>query len=365
MPFVSLLAAALLAPTTPAPAVGCAEHIEGPGGPRTVYVQRDVVRGALTLLDARTLMTGGRSDRPSPRPRPGRPAQVRLGVLLAAGHRATVSIHPADRRRAALQYRFGDETQDGRPADATVDFVPCPPQTPRFSGSGTVGPATIWGGGLLVRSAGCVRLRLTVDGVSRDGVRLALGAACPKPSTDVPTASCRNRSMAAFPGGFVAQSNLIAGPLSIVGAKGAGTPSGAQTIRELGWWKSPVLVAAGRTVTVRVAASSKHSVRLTGYAGHGAPRAAFQTQPAAVSFRACSPNERSGSTADGRPVTFWSGGFAVRRLPVCAELIVRVDDEPYTRRFRLPFGAPSRCNAAIAWSQLGAVERLLGAAPNI
>lgn len=343
MPFVPLLAAALLAPTAPAPAVGCAERIEGPGGPRTLDARRDVVRGALTLLDARTLMNGGRSDLESSRPLPGRPVQVRLGVLVAAGHRARVSIHPADRRRAALQYRLQDDTQDGRPADATTDFVPCPPETPRFSGNGTVGPATIWGGGLLVRRPGCVRLRLTVDGVPRDGVRLALGAACPKPSTGVPTASCRNRSMAAFPRGFTARSNLIAGPLSIIGAGDAGTPSGARTILALGWWKSPVLVAAGRTVTVRVASGSKDAVRLTGYAGHGAPGGAFRTQPTAVRFRACSPNERSGSTADGRPVTFWSGGFAVRRLPVCAEVIIRVDGEPAARRLRLPFGVPSSC----------------------
>ena len=35
--------------------------------------------------------------------------------------------------------------------------------------------------------------------------------------------------------------------------------------------KSPVLVTAGRTVTVRVAAGSKDAVRLTGSAGHGTP----------------------------------------------------------------------------------------------
>lgn len=363
MPFVSLLAAAVLAPATPAPAVGCAEHIEGPGGPATVDVRRDVVRGALTLFDARTFMTGGRSDLPAPRPRPGRPAQVRLFVMLAAGHRASVSIHPADRRRAALQYRLGSETRPTRPADATTDFVSCPPKTPRFSGSGTVGPTTIWAGGLLVRSAGCVRLRLTVDGVPRDGVRLALGAACSEPATGLPTASCGNRSMAAFPQGFVARSNLIVGPLSFVGAKDAGTPSGARTIRELGWWKSPVLVAAGRAVTVRVAANSKDSVRLTGYAGQVAPGAAFQTQPTAVRFQACSPNERSGSTADGRPVTFWSGGFAVQRVPVCAELNIKVVGEPSARHIRLPFGAPSVCSAAIRWNQPSAPEHLPGIAP--
>jgi hypothetical protein len=273
--------------------------------------------------------------------------QVRLGVLVVAGHRARVSIHPADRGRASLQYRLGDEARPTRPADTTTDFVPCPPETPRFSDSGTVGPTTIWAGGLLVRRMGCVRLRLVVDGVPRAGVRLALGARCPKPAAAIPTATCAERSMASFPGGLAAKSNLVAGPLSIVGVKAASTGSGAQTIRELGWWKSPLLVAAGRTVTVRVAAGSKDTVRLTGYAGRGGRNTTFQDQPTAITFQACAQGGRSGSDADGRPVTFWSGGFVVRRLPFCAELDITVDSEPVRRRAWVSFGASPGCGSAM------------------
>jgi hypothetical protein len=49
---------------------------------------------------------------------------------------------------------------------------------------------------------------------------------------------------------------------------------------------------------------------------------------------------RSGSSADGQPVTFWSG-FVLTAAPRCVPLDVWVDDEPAPRRVVLAMGV--RC----------------------
>jgi hypothetical protein len=50
---------------------------------------------------------------------------------------------------------------------------------------------------------------------------------------------------------------------------------------------------------------------------------------------------RSGSSADGQSVTFWSG-FVLTRAPRCVPLAVWVDDEPAPRRVALPMGVRCR-----------------------
>ena len=60
-----------------------------------------------------------------------------------------------------------------------------------------------------------------------------------------------------------------------------------------------------------------------------------------VTFIACGRGERSGSSASGDPVTFWSG-FVLTRSPRCVPLAVWVDDEPSPRRVALPMGVRCR-----------------------
>jgi hypothetical protein len=152
--------------------VGCEQHIEGPGAPRVVP-ERDVVRGPLALIGGRLIQ---RHRMPMGGPPGGRDRQMRLGVLLAAGHEARLVVAPESRDAVALQYRLeGSE----RPPEAMAAFTPCDPETPRFGGRGTVGPTTVWAGGLLVREPACARLLVYIDDERRlPDVRLPLGRSC-------------------------------------------------------------------------------------------------------------------------------------------------------------------------------------------
>ncbi len=164
---LALVVLAVAAPGAQAkepPDVGCAEHIEGRGPLPAPDRSRDVVRGELTLMGARRLQR----DRTSAR-------SVRLGVMLDAGHEATIRVSPATRGIASLTYRF---EHGGRMLEPVVNFAACASDAPRFSDGGTVGPRTIWAGGLFVHRPGCVRLLVWVDGARLDDVRVPLGRPC-------------------------------------------------------------------------------------------------------------------------------------------------------------------------------------------
>ena len=171
MRVVVLLALALLVAAAPpaqgkgAASVGCAEHIEGPGVPPQVDRSRDVVRGAMALMGARLLQ---HHRMPVDR-------RTKLAIMLEAGHEATIVVAPSARRITRLEYAFDN---DLRRRDVAVDFRPCPADEPRFSGPGTVGPRTIWAGGIEVRRPACVRLLVWVDGRRLRDVRLPLGRSC-------------------------------------------------------------------------------------------------------------------------------------------------------------------------------------------
>jgi hypothetical protein len=59
-----------------------------------------------------------------------------------------------------------------------------------------------------------------------------------------------------------------------------------------------------------------------------------------VTFIACLRGRRSGSSADGQPVTFWSGGV-LARSPRCVPLLVWIDAAPSPRRAVIHFGVHS------------------------
>jgi hypothetical protein len=321
---ILLLVVALLVLAAPAqakglPEVGCDQHIEGEG-PIAADRTRDVVRGPLALLGGRVVQ---RHRMPMGR------GQMRLGVLLAAGHRATVEVAPESREDVALQHRLEGS---GRPPEVSLDFIPCDPSTRRFGGDGTVGAATAWGGGLLVRERTCARLLVWVDEERLPDVRLPLGRPC-RPPAAMRTVGCRSQSLAGFPGAFSDRRNLTIGPVTLVGGAEAGWTASAATIRELGWWKAPLLLREGATAVVSVAWEARRLARV----GWGpAP------EGRALHLRACGQGD-AGSRVDDTPVTFWSGGFTVSRVPACVPLDVWIGLEP-ARRVRMPFGDPAACD---------------------
>jgi hypothetical protein len=144
-------------------------------------------------------------------------------------------------------------------------------------------------------------------------------------------ADCSTRSEARFPRAFNDPANLVVGPLVLVG--GSYTP--AQTVRQFGGNKFPALVSARHTVTIQLPSSARDVARL----GWGSRRGGLIRRVArhTVNFIACDPDERSGSSVDGAPVTFWSGGVSTA-APGCVPLRIYVDDEPEPRRVRLPLG---------------------------
>jgi hypothetical protein len=141
---------------------------------------------------------------------------------------------------------------------------------------------------------------------------------------------CSTQSTASFPGAFTDPHNLVIGPLVLVG----GAFTDAETVRDFGGNKFPLLVKNGHTVTVRVA------VRGAGLA-YGLLRQGeirLRDTHRAVTFVACDPGVRS-SDASGVAVTFWSG-FVLTRRPACVPLDVSADGGP-PQRVGLQLGA--RC----------------------
>jgi hypothetical protein len=153
---------------------------------------------------------------------------------------------------------------------------------------------------------------------------------------------CRTRSEASFPGGFTSPSNLVVGPLVLIG--GADTP--ASTVRDFGGNKFPLLVTSGHTVTVRVGRRARD---VAGLAYGPLPQrreVKLRDTHRSVTFVACptgrpsrgyDPDGPSASSADGMSVTFWSG-FVLTRAPACIPLEVYVDGAAAPQRVGLPLG---------------------------
>ena len=146
-------------------------------------------------------------------------------------------------------------------------------------------------------------------------------------------ARCGRQSIASFPDAFTSPDNLIVGPLAMIGARRPMTPAGA---REIGGNKYPLLVRAGRTVTVAV---TKRSASLS-YASRGGGLTGTEVADGhrTIRFRSCGPGDAE-SDADGDPVTFWSGFVLVKR-PMCVPLKVWVGEARSPRRASIPLGKP-------------------------
>lgn len=145
--------------------------------------------------------------------------------------------------------------------------------------------------------------------------------------------TCEEQSSANFRHAFTSRSNLLAGPFVLIGGRRLTHPD---TVRESGGNKFPALVAAGRTVTVRVPRALRGKASL--YYGDSGPdgERKLSDGSAALTFRSCS-RRRAASKAGRKPVTFWSG-FVFTDAPRCLRIRVWVDDADEPRTRRIPLG---------------------------
>ena len=148
---------------------------------------------------------------------------------------------------------------------------------------------------------------------------------------------CSMKSSASFPGAYQDRDNLVVGPLAMIGA---GRLTSAETVREFGGNKFPLLVRNRRRVTVAVR-GLRGRAGLTHPPGPDGPVTLADDAHRVVTFVACRRGRGSGRVAPGRYITFWSG-FVLTDAPRCVRLDVWVDDEPEPRRAAIPLGA--RCD---------------------
>jgi hypothetical protein len=140
------------------------------------------------------------------------------------------------------------------------------------------------------------------------------------------TETCATQSGASFPRAFTSRDNLVVGRLAMIGA---GAFTDAQTVRRFGGNKFPLLVAAGHTVTIEV------MPRFASLAYGSHPRHGHRV----MTFRACNHHEAA-SSADGRPVTFWSG-FVQTARQACITLRIWIDGDRTPRHNHIALG--KRC----------------------
>jgi hypothetical protein len=152
-------------------------------------------------------------------------------------------------------------------------------------------------------------------------------------------ADCSTRSEARFPGGFTDPRNVVVGPLVLIGAGGMPHFVSSST-RKAGGNKFPLLVRNGHRVTVELSPRTRRDAGLAyGHLPEGEVR--LRDAHRVTTFIACRRGERSGSSADGRPVTFWSGGLLARSSR-CVPLLVWLDAAPAPRRVVVRLGV-RRC----------------------
>jgi hypothetical protein len=173
-----------------------------------------------------------------------------------------------------------------------------------------------------------VRVKLAALGGIAASLIAPIGAALAASASAArhPTETCTTQSGASFPHAFTSRDNLAIGPLALIGA---GTFTDAQTVREFGGNKFPLLLAAKHTVTIEVAS---HQASLA-YGSH--PRHGYRV----MTFRACNHHEAA-SSADGRPVTFWSG-FVQTARQACITLRIWIDGDRTPRHNHIALG--KRC----------------------
>jgi hypothetical protein len=146
--------------------------------------------------------------------------------------------------------------------------------------------------------------------------------------------NCATQSGADFAGAYTSPHNLVVGPLSLVGA--AGTPTFVwNSAGTEGWEKFMALVRQGHRVTVELSRTTRRGGAGLAYGPLPQGETYLRDTHRVVTFIACKSG--SASTADGRPVTFWSGGV-LARTPRCVPLLVWIDKSRKPRRVVIHLG---------------------------
>jgi hypothetical protein len=172
-------------------------------------------------------------------------------------------------------------------------------------------------------AAAAVAVALATAGASETTVLVEAGPPAP---TRVAVENCSTRSQGRFPGAYTERRNLVVGPLSMYGAGKRKVHYFRDFGSDAGGQKFQLLVRNGHRATVELSPETRQEAGLA-YGPLGGGRVSLADANRVVRFRACAKGRRSGSSADGRPVTFWSGGVlaASRR---CVPLEISVDDRP-------------------------------------
>jgi hypothetical protein len=171
-------------------------------------------------------------------------------------------------------------------------------------------------------------------------------ASAPPPAFPAPAANaaslpkgavenCRSRSEGDFYKPFVGRSNVVVGPLVVVGGAEFTPPS---VVRSVGGQKYPILVRADHTVHIVVPREARSFARL-GYGPLPQGEITLNEAHEAVTFIACPADQPSYSNPPKTvgATTFWSG-FVVTDEPHCVPLDVYVDGDPRPWRIVLEQG---------------------------
>jgi hypothetical protein len=149
--------------------------------------------------------------------------------------------------------------------------------------------------------------------------------------------NCATQSGANFPGAFTSSINLVVGPLALVGA--GGTPQFVwDSAANVGFQKFPLLVRQRHRVTIELSRKTRRDGAGLAYGPLPQGETYLRDTHRVVTFIACRGG--SASTADGRPVTFWSGAV-LARTPRCVRLLVWIDKRPTPRRAVIRLGVPT------------------------
>jgi hypothetical protein len=145
--------------------------------------------------------------------------------------------------------------------------------------------------------------------------------------------NCATQSGADFAGGYTSPHNLVVGPLSLVGA--GGMPEFVwDPTAQVGFQKFMVLVRQKHRVTIELTRRTRRGAGLA-YGPLPQGETYLSDTHRVVTFIACRTG--SVSSADGRPVTFWSGSV-LARSPRCVPLRIWIDKRRTPRRAVIRLG---------------------------
>jgi hypothetical protein len=148
------------------PTVDCRQHVEGNGAPdeRKAALAQSVRRHGAIFWGLRN--AAHRYDR--------KQDSYKAGFSVRYGRPMHVQVGMPD--RSWLELTYSQEHREGAPR---LRFVPCAPDTPRFSTDGVVGNETAWAGGFNVKREGCATLLLRREGEEQwRKVRVGFGVRC-------------------------------------------------------------------------------------------------------------------------------------------------------------------------------------------